>query len=326
MTRLLFKAALAVALSLANSALVVALPAKAQQGPGSSVQELGRWGQRLVEAQQPAIDSFQRCTPTTQRMVALLRSSDPRREEAISALLPQVRTCLADTRAAALATRARLEVMDPMPARVERVLGIDSRDILRRSAIAAGGMASYIERVEKAIDAAIAGDAAAATREWAESTRLAASSIDAQIVLLETLRATLPLETHKGMMDIRLNINRAVRVIAIARELDPELRNSLRRLGADQRAAAAHMRSNWQRERLTLRSAFGGRDNSPLMVAADTAMNRIMVVGEETSTVLERVEGVDEADLIELSSVLAAAEVRIVEAVREMSATVSEAR
>lgn len=301
---------------------------KAQSSSEASIRAMGDWGQGLIAAQQPAIDAFQRCAPMVEQMTAAVRSAEAGIDPNAQALLPGMRACLAEARIAALASRDRLASMQPIPARLERVIGVDSRDILRRSAAATGEIATYIGLVEEAIDAAVAGDEALSEQKWRESRMSAAGAMDAQILILEALRAGLPLQTHKAMIDIRLNINRAVRLITIAETEDERTAAGLRQFGAAQRSAAAEMRRHWRRERplaMASLASFPTSVRTSLANALDTAINNIIQAGENTATVLEGARDQSgEAQLIEIVGQLAAAEVHILETVREMSAAMSQ--
>lgn len=302
--------------------------AKAQSSSESSIRAMGEWGQRMVAAQQPAIDAFHRCTPIVQQMVAATRASEAGGDQDIAGIMPGVRACLTEAKAASLASQERLAALPPMPPAAERALGIDTRDLLRRGAAAMGEMATGLDLLEQAFDAALAGNTELAHRKWRESTRSAAGALDAQILILEAVRASLPLETHKAMADIRLNINRAVRLITVAELGDEGAPSELREFGAAQRLAVSRMRAHWQRELSTVRRSLASLDaniRTTLLNAADTAMLQVMEAGEASVTVLESAQdGGGEAQLIEISDRLAAIEVQILGTIRAMSTSMAQ--
>jgi hypothetical protein len=309
-------ALLALALILAPG-VAAARPA----APQSAIQQVGIWGQKLVAAQQPVIDAYQRCSPLLQQVMGLMRAADSGAKQAAGRLLPQMRSCVAETKAALLTSRDALSRVGPMPRSIERELNIDSQDVLRRSAAASEGMAAYLDRIEEMLDATVAGDAPLARRKLAEARATAGSVLDGQILLLVTLRTSMPLDTHKAMFDIRIALARATRVIVGYDEASDsgELSVALHGYGEAARSAATRLRASWLRESRDLRSATGGME--AMVAALDTGFATMASTGEAVGAVLTRIPSgrVPAADALHTIDRLAALEVQILAAIREIS-------
>jgi hypothetical protein len=311
-------------------ALAAAMPtaAAAQQDSGAAaLQQVGAWMQRLVAIQQPVIDSYQRCGPTIKQAAALMQAGKSDRARNASGLVAPLRACIAEVKAATTKAADGFAQMDAMPAVVERALGIDSKEMLRRSAEASDGMAAYLTRIEEMVDAAVAGNAELVMEKWREARATAGSAMDGQIMMLETLRKTLPMQTHKAMLDIRLAIMRATRAAAVADPAaDPsELVAALKELGADARSAAEHLRISWKSEGQAVHaSGLDGRTQP----AKDNTFETIAQVGDDVGAALESLPARPDnrAVFIHTLDRLATDEVRILEALRGLADAASGVR
>ena len=323
------------ALLVALALLLMPGTAMAQRAQSSTValQELGAWAQELVAVQQPAMDAYQRCAPMIREVTTLLGSTDNGRKERALALLPGMRACVADTQAAAIKTRDGLNRMRPLPKSAEVFLKVDTGAVLRQSAAAVDGMAKSLGLQVEMLDAVVAGNQPLAMEKANEARDLAGASADGQIALLETLRAAMPMETHKAMFDIRILMTRAMRMIIVA---DPdrdtgELSADLRKIGTEARLAAARLRANWKRESQELRTLVKQlRDPSrtAMLAALDDAFETVAMVGDDMGTLLETlsVGRLPAAERIQILDALAQSEVRILNSIRAAGEASSKVR
>lgn len=306
--------------------------AAAQSVPQSQalLQQIGVWGQQLVATQQPVTDAYQKCAPTFREVMAMVGSASPDHPHA-GRLVGDMRSCLAEMKAAAVRSRDAMARMAPMPREIERMINIDSRDVLQRSAASIDGTVVYLELVEQGLAALVAGDGALAMRKLAESRVVAGSSMDGQILLIETMRPGMPMETHKAMLDIRLAIMRAVRAVAVH---DPgagtrEVVVALHAQAVAARTAAAQMRASWaidSRPMRNLVARLGDARRSALFKSLDDSFGAIADTGDAAAAALERLpaQGAGGADLMRVVDELALLEMRILDAVRTFSVAASQ--
>jgi hypothetical protein len=271
--------------------LLLWLPAAARAQPPSALQQMGVWAQQLSTAQQPIVDAYHQCSPVMQQIETALQAH-AREELQEFATGNAYRNCLESMRRAAETTRDNLNRMGPMPLEMERDLHLDSRDILRRSAASVDGFVGYNDKIREALDAFAAGNEELVQRRLRESRALVGSVIDGQILLLETMRAALPLQAHKSMMDVRLVIMRSLRILSVA---DPatdsgEASAGLRAEGARARIVAQALRANWSRETVAMRRTVARlRDSrrAALIAAVDGAVDEIAAAGDRIAISLQ---------------------------------------
>jgi hypothetical protein len=223
--------------------------------------------------------------------------------------------------------RDALAAMPPMPHQIELALHIDSKDLLTRTAAAADGMAVYLEKSEAMLEAVLAGDQALARSRMAEAHQSAGAALDGQIILFETMRQSMPLQTHKSMFDVRLAMYRSMRALIAA---DPshdggQLSAMLRGYGVDARLAAGQLRANWKRESASMRAVLPQLHDparTRMMASMDNAFETIAQTGDEMATALERLPNgpVDLATAATILNQFGRLEVRILAAVNEMGA------
>lgn len=303
----------------------------AQSAPApNAFQQVGVWAQQISAAQQPMGDSYGRCGPAIAAMTNYLGASPAERGDP-APILAQFKICMDDVKAASMATREALGKIGPMPRAIEQMLHIDSADILRRSAGAMDGMVRYLEQSDAAMLLAVGGDLTAAQAKFAEARVTAASVFDGQITLLEAIRASLPLQTHKRMIDIRLALSRSLRVITGS---DPAARRGvlsamLRGYGVDARTATAEMRSFWRSESADMRTTATASFDPALrrMIAIlDTAIGEIAIAGDEVAATLEAVPAGEAApaQILKTTDRLAQLELRMLAAIRAMSTAAAQ--
>ncbi|RYD53913.1 MAG: hypothetical protein EOP60_09225 [Sphingomonadales bacterium] len=282
----------AVLLALALLWLPSAASAQPAGQPASVLQRVGIWVQQMAAAQKPVIDAYELCRPTMARVGDMLKNEERMKPDGVVA--GEMRACVSRLHDAAEVTRDKLAAMPPMPAEMDRMLGLDSASLMKRAAASVEGMVEYLDRVNQAFDALQNEDPSAARMRMAEARSLAGAVMDGQIVLLETIRQTLPMDTHKSMMDIRLAITRTVREVAMADALGRGPRTAkalvaLRRQASD---AAAQLRANWKREGAGLHAmAAGGADPRAAQLAAlDEAFSGLAQIGDALAALLEPAE------------------------------------
>jgi hypothetical protein len=305
--------------------------ASAQRAAPSSIQEIGIWGQKIAAAQRPVTDSYQKCSPVMKQLVDAMRSPPSARKDDARVIMPAIRACVADIKAAAAVSRDALAAVGPMPKSVEQGLRIDSADMLRRSAAAIDGMVKNLSQSEEMLDALAAGDNAGAMRKWAEARASAGSAIDGQIALFETLRRSMPLETHKAMFDVRLAMTRATRAMVVFGPGDDgaALATALHAEAGRARAAANALRADWAREGASLRAAVS-RLNDPtrkrLVAALDTAFGEIAATGDQVADMLAKLsaDNLLPADVLQTLDRLATAEAHLLDVIRGLSATAAQ--
>lgn len=273
------------------SFLLVWMPGAAWSQPPSALQRMGIWGQQLAAAQQPITDAYRECSPTIQQTQAALQSQS---REQMSALLAggALRACLDRMRIAAGTARDNLNRMGPMPAEMERVLHLDSRDVLRRAAASIDGTVGFNEKIGEAFDALAAGNEPLMRRNLSEARALAGSVFDGQILLLETLRASLPLQFHRSMMDLRLALSRSMRLLVVA---DPATDSGVASAGLRAEAtrirlAAQALRANWTRESVAMRRAIArlnDRGRTAILATLDEGIEQVASAGVRLATSLE---------------------------------------
>jgi hypothetical protein len=266
-----------------------AQPASAEQT--SALQRMGAWGQELATAQQPVTDAYRDCSPTLQQTQTALQNQD---REQLQALVAggTYATCLDRMRAAARVARDNLLRVGAMPAEMERMLRVDSRAILRRAAASIDGVAGFNDRIGEALAALTAGDVPLMHRKLAESRALAGSVVDGQILLMETLRASMPMQFHKSMLDLRIALSRSMRMMLV---VDPaaesgETSAGIRAEAARIRIAARGMQANWTRESVPMRRALarlGDRRRAATLVTLDQAIQQASATGVRLATSLE---------------------------------------
>jgi hypothetical protein len=234
-------------------------------------------------------------------------------------------------RTAGMTTRDALASMGPMPAVVEQGLHIDSRDILRRTAEATGGAVGYVEKVQEALEAALAGDRDLFVSKMAEARVLAGSTMDGQIVLLETLRQSLPLPTHKSMIDIRLAIERSIRAVGVTdfQAGTSELAARFRAEAVNARTAAQQLRANWKRDSVNLRAAvarLGDPRRTALFASLDKGFEDIAAAGERAAAALDGTPAgaISEEEGMRIVQELVASELVILEAARAFAVAASQ--
>jgi len=277
--------------SLFLALLLAWLPGAAWAQQPSALQQMGAWAQQLSAAHQPIVDAYRECSPVVQQIQAALQAQA--REQLLGlASGDAYRNCLDRMRRAAEASRDSLTRLGPMPTEMERILHLDSRDILRRSAASVDGIVGFMDRIREALDALAAGDQELMLRKLHESRALAGSVFDGQILLLETLRASLPMQTHKSMMDMRLAITRGIRVLSVADPMTDSGAASagLRAEGAKARIAARELRANWARESVGMRRAIarlGDRRRTALLTTLDEGFEQIAAAGDRLAASLE---------------------------------------
>lgn len=313
--------------------LLAWLPATALAQSASTpnpFQQMGLWAQQVSAAQQPMSDGYERCKPAIAAMASYLGAPAESRGDP-APMLAHFTQCLAEIKTAAIATRTALGEIGPMPELTEHMLNIDSADLLRRSATAVDGMVDYIEQSDAAMQLIVGGDLPGAHAKLAEARLTAASVFDGQIILLEAMQASMPMQTHKRMIDIRLAISRSMRVVAGS---DPAamrgvLATLLRGYGTDARSAARGMRSAWQTDSAGIRNAakLGGDPAlTRMIVILDTAMERISAGGDEVADILEAIPSgaMAPAEILKITDRLTQGELRILAAIREMSAAATQ--
>lgn len=314
---------IALALSLAP------MPAFAQSAPApTALQQVGAWSQRLIAVQQPVVEAYARCAPTVEAITAVLRQP-PARRVVDAALERQMTACVGDTKAAATQVAADLRAMPPMPAAMEQQLNIDSRAILKSSGAATEGMVAYLTHVEEMLRAALAGDEALVIRKSAEARQSAGSASDAQIVILESLRRSLPMAVHKAMIDVRLGLARSSRLIMIH---DPasgwsDLGAQLQGQAAAVRGAAAQIRRSWAAHRKEMQAALARGANPQLraMVATfDKAFADMAAEGDAYAALVQQIPAnkMDEAEALNILNAGARAEINLVQAANAMASAI----
>lgn len=314
---------------IALALLLAPMPAFAQSAPApTALQQIGAWSQRLVAAQQPVMDAYARCAPMVDAITALLKQP-PAERVADAALERQITACVTDTRAASKRVAADLRAMPPMPAATERQLNIDSRAILKSSAAATEGMVAYLTHVEEMLRAALAGDEALVMRKSAEARQSAGSASDAQIVILESLRRSLPLAVHKAMIDVRLGLARSSRLILIH---DPTsdwsgLGAQLHSQSGAVRVAAAQIRAGWATERRGLQSAIA-RSSDPrlraMMATLDKTFAEMAAAGDTYAALVQQFPAnkLGEAEALRILDAGARAEINMVQAASAMASAI----
>ena len=312
-------------------AVLLTWPGAAWAQAPSALQQVGTWAQQLGAAQQPVGEAYRECSPTLQRVQEALQSQS---REQLTGILTgdELRNCLEQTRRAANESRDRLARMEPMPTEMERVLNIDSRDILRRSAASIDGIAAYNDKIREMLAAFAAGDQELALRKLRESRALVGSVFDGQILLLETLRASLPLQTHKSMMDVRLAITRSTRILSVA-ELATDsgaASAGLRAQGAKARTAARELRANWIMESAGMRRAItslGDPRSTALLATMDRGFEEIAAASDRIAASLEALPAgrLEAARAIGAMRELAEAELFVVETARGFAVAASQA-
>jgi hypothetical protein len=266
-------------------------PAAAAAQAPSALQQAGAWAQQLGVAQQPITDAYQTCAPTLREAQEALQAQS---RERVAALLTggAYRACFDQMRAAAVTARENVVRVGPMPAAMEHMLHIDSRDVLRRTVEAMEGLVGFTERVNEAMDALAAGDVALMQRKFHEARGLAGSMFDGQILLLETLRVSMPAQFNKSMMDIRLALSRGMRALIVADPLsdDGAASAGLRAEAARLRLAGQALRANWRRESVRMRALvrrIGDPGRASLLTLLDDAVEQIAAAGIRVGTSLE---------------------------------------
>jgi hypothetical protein len=271
--------------------LLLCVPGTAWAQPPSALQRMGIWGQQLAAAQQPLTDAYSDCSPTMQQVQAALQSQS---REQMAELLAggALRMCLDRMMFAAGTARDNLNRLGPMPVEMERMAHIDSRDVLRRAAASIDGTVGFNQRMVEALDALAAGDVPLMFRKLRESRDLAGSVLDGQILLLETLRAGMPLQFHKSMMDLRLALTRGMRVLIVA---DPAAESdaasvAFRAEAARIGIAARALQTNWTRESVPMRRALArlnDRRRAAIIATLDQGIAQISSAGVRLATSLE---------------------------------------
>jgi hypothetical protein len=277
--------------SLLLALLLACMPGAAWAQAPSALQRMGIWGQQLGAAQQPLTDAYGECSPVFRQAQLALESQSV---EQMRALLTggSLRACVERMRAAGATARDNLTRLGSMPPEMERMLHLDSRDILRRAAASIDGTVAFNERIVEALDALSAGDLALMQRKLSESRELAGSVFDGQIVLLETLRAGMPMQFHRAMMDLRLALTRGMRLLIMA---DPaaesgETSAGVRAEAARIRAAAQALQANWTRESLAMRRAvarLNDRRRAALIGTLDEGIGQVAVASLRVAASLE---------------------------------------
>jgi len=310
--------------------LAVALacaPGIAMAQQATPLQQMGAWAQKLSAAQQPIVARYQQCAPLAQQMIAVMQSEDAGRRERALQLMPPMRQCVADMHAAVVQARDAIAAMPPMPHQAELDLHIDSKDLLTRTAAANDGMAKSLEQSLGIIEAVVAGDEALARTKVAEARQSAGSALDGQIILFETMRQSMPMQTHKSMFDVRLAMYHAMRAIIVTdvENDDGQLSVTLRGYGADARLAAVQLRANWKRESTSLRAMvlrLNDQARTRMMVSMDRAFETIAETSDEMAEALEPLPNgpIKPATAIGILNQFAALEVRMLASINEMGA------
>jgi hypothetical protein len=299
--------------------------------PPQALQMMGQWGQQLVGAQQPVIDSYQRCGPIIQQGIALMKAGNVKPAVAAK-VVGDLRACISDIKAAATQAQASMARLQPMPASVEQLIHVDTRSMIERSAASIGGMVTYLETVEQGIDALIAGDTRLAQQKRIEARASAGSLMDGQILILETLRQGLPLQAHKASLDIRLAIARATRAIAVydlAGDTDA-LVAELRAQGAAARAAAANLRASWKTESESIRTLVAQMNDprrTAFVASLDTAFETVADAGDDLASLLVSIpsEKLDDGEAYRIMDQASQIDIHILEAIRTLSNAMSKA-
>lgn len=316
-------------------ALVLMPGAAVAQGapPSAGVQRMAAWGQQLTAIQQPIVDAYQHCGPVLREIATLLDEKavrGPAAADAMRALLPAWHNCLAEMRGAVASARAAYQKMAPMPPEFEHMFGFNSADVLRRSADALGGVSAYSDAAEQAVDAIVAGDRDTAMAQFALMRARGGALLDGNILLLETIRKGMPLDAHKGMMDLRILIARTQREIILT---DPAvdtgaLSAKLRAYGAQARGVAVRMRADWRRESAGTRAAIA-RLNDPRrsawMANFDTAFGEIANVSQDLADLLEPLpQGpLPPGRIVVIADQAARYELRVLQAVRTLTLSIN---
>lgn len=310
--------------------LLAWLPAAAWSQQPSALQQVGVWTQQLSAAQQPVVDAYRECSPVLQQIQAALQAQ-AREELRGFATGNAFRNCLDRMRTAGQTSRDNLTRMGPMPVEMERLLHLDSRDILRRAAASVDGIVRFNEKIQEALDALAAGDQDLMLRKLDESRALAGSVFDGQIVLLETLRAGLPMQFQKSTMDVRLAITRGIRILSVT---DPMADSGaisavLRAEGAKARSAARELRANWPRESVGMRRAIASlRDSrrTALLATLDEGIEEIAAAADRLAAALETlpIGSVEPARAMGIVRELADAELLVMERARRFAIAASQ--
>jgi hypothetical protein len=202
---------------------------------------------------------------------------------------------------------------------------------MTRAAAANEGMNTYLTKSAEAIEAAAAGDTATVLARQAEARASAGSVFDAQILLLETMRASMPMQTHKSMFEVRLTMMRAMRAIILSDPAndDGTLSVTLRKLGGDARLAATQMRANWKHEGAPLHN-IAAQLNSParlhMLTQLDEAFATIAGTSDEVATTLGALPPgpVAPGTSAVIVNQIAQIETRTLAAIREMGVAASQ--
>lgn len=310
--------------------LLAWLPGAASAQQPSALQQVGAWAQQLSAAQQPVVDAYRECSPVMQQIQSALQAQAREQLRGL-ATGNAFRNCLDRMRTAGQTSRDNLIRLGPMPAEMERVLRLDSRDILRRSAASVDGIVGFSEKIREAMDALAAGDQELMLRKLDEARALAGSVFDGQILLLETLRAGLPMQFHKSMLDVRLAITRGIRILSITDPLTDSgaVSAALRAEAAKARSAARELRANWTRESVGMRRAIAQlRDSSraALLATLDEGLEEIAAAADRLAASLETlpIGSVEPARAMGVMRELADTELLVIETASRFAVTASQ--
>lgn len=308
----------------------VFMPCAAAAQPASDLQRLVAWAQELTAAQQPAVDSYQQCSPLIMGAIELIASGHEPDDAATGKMIADMRACLAHAKQAGLQSRDALARMGPMPASFERALGVDSAYVLRQSIAATEAMHRYLERSEEAFNAAVAGDLDAMTAKFDEARIAGGEAMDGQILLLDTMRKGMPLESHKSLLDMRLAISRATRAVVVDTGEDfGALAAAMGEQGAAARAASARLRAAWVRDSKPMRDLLA-RIKDPkrqkLLARMDTAYDGLAGIGDSIAIVLEGAlpATLDEPESLRILDRLSRLELEILQAGQTLAAVAAE--
>lgn len=302
-------------------------PPMALPGQGDALAQMGVWTKRMAAAQQPVADAYQQCAPILQKVTGLLRSGDHLQGDASAKLMAETRACNANIRAAAAVSRDNLAGVGRMPAAMEQMLHIDSGEMLRQSGVSIDGMVRYLGQVEEMLDLSLKGDTAAARDKWHEAQKSAGAAIDGQIVMLEAMRAGMPTETNKALLDVRVTLSRASRAIIVEMgdQDQGELAKQLSGYATDMRSMAERVRANWRIERKTLAviAKPGGTDRlSVLLAALDENFGAVAGIADGVADTLGKVEPGPVPPVIALQTIdkLAKSEIQILQQAKTLAA------
>ncbi|MCW3836805.1 hypothetical protein ACFQ1E_11990 [Sphingomonas canadensis] len=306
-------------------ALILALfPGTAAAQSQAAVQEFVAWAQQLSAAQQPVLDSHQQCSPMLGEVTRLMQ--DREEGDPVSPrLIVGMQECLSRMKAAAAQARRAIASLPDMPGAFEDALNLDSRELIDRSVASVDGAVGYLQKVEDALEAGLAGDDALAQARMREARQAAGSILDGQILLLELFRQSKPQESNLAMLDIRLVIARGMLAAMTddPQAPSPALPAELAKQSRDARAAAARLRAAWKLESVSLR-ASARRTGDPklqrFIAAIDKAFGTVAAKGDAAADALDAAAAAsDPAVLPRLLNALGDAEFSILQAGRDVA-------